>query len=288
MKFTRIILIIICFSCKQNKNSDPIILKELHYFEKAEKNDIKLGKPQNGEWLYHNKEKGQSFDQYKSSKFTQVNQNNFIIYLKPIGSFNALQINQLELTREYLEIFFQQKVVLLTQISDKFIPEKEKRIREDGNEQVLASYILNKVLKEKIPQNGIVLMAITEKDLFPKPEWNFVFGLASYKDKVGVTSIFRFQDKVKELTLRRLINVSSHEIGHMFSMKHCTNTKCTMNGSISLSETDLCPNRLCSNCQKKLFYNFRYNIRKRNKNLSYFFVKNNLKYDADLLMKDIN
>lgn len=37
-------------------------------------------------------------------------------------------------------------------------------------------------------------MGITEKDLFPKPEWNYVFGLASYEDGVGVTSIYRFAD----------------------------------------------------------------------------------------------
>jgi archaemetzincin len=34
-------------------------------------------------------------------------------------------------------------------------------------------------------------MAITEKDLYPKPDWNFVFGLASYTEQIGVTSMYR-------------------------------------------------------------------------------------------------
>lgn len=286
MKNCLFFLFVFLLSCKNKNDSDTIIARESAYFEKIEGNDVKLEKPQKGEWLYHNKEKGQTFDEYKKSKFTKIDSNNFIIYLKPIGKFNPLQTKQLELTREYLEIFFQQKVVLLNTISDGFIPEKERRKRVDGSEQLLASYFLKTVLKDKMPENGIVLMAITEKDLYPKPEWNFVFGLASYKERVGVTSVFRFTDKDKSLTLKRLINVASHEIGHMFSIRHCTNAKCTMNGSISLYETDLCPNRLCSECQKKLFFNFRYNNQKRLNQLLDFFQRNELNEDFKLQEKD--
>lgn len=288
MKFSYCILLILILSCKKIRNSDKIISEESEYFEKIESNDIKLGNPRQGNWLFHNKEKGQTFEQYKNSKFTQIDKNKFIIYLKPIGSFTDLQAKQLELTREYLEIFFQQKVVLLNTTSDNFIPQKEKRRRSDGSEQVLAGYLLNSYLKGKMPKDGIVLMAISEKDLFPKPEWNYVFGLASYSEKVGVTSIFRFQNKDKILTLRRLINVSSHEIGHMFSIKHCINAYCTMNGSISLDETDLCPNRLCSECQKKLFFNFRYNNKKRLGELTEYFRRNNLTRDFALMQQDKN
>ncbi|MGE8553939.1 MAG: hypothetical protein ACN6OB_08375 [Chryseobacterium jejuense] len=35
-------------------------------------------------------------------------------------------------------------------------------------------------------------MGITERDLFPRPDWNYVFGLASYENGVGVTSMYRF------------------------------------------------------------------------------------------------
>jgi archaemetzincin len=288
MKFCYFFLLIIVLSCRKSINSDPIISKESAYFERIETNDIKLGIPKQGEWLFHNKEKGQTFEQYKNSKFTKIDKNKFIIYLKPIGDFTNLQTKHLELTREYLEIFFQRKVILMKPISDNFIPQKEKRMRSDGSEQVLAGYLLNSYLKGKMPKDGVVLMAISEKDLFPKPEWNYVFGLASYSEKVGVTSIFRFQSKDKSLTLRRLINVASHEIGHMFSIKHCINAHCTMNGSISLDETDLCPNRLCSECQKKLFYNFRYDNKKRLDELAEYFKRNNLLKDNALMKLDDN
>ena len=73
-------------------------------------------------------------------------------------------------------------------------------------------------------------------DIYPKEEWNYVYGLASLFDKVGVFSFARydpdfwkdesqhrlFEDKPWDRILSRACKVMSHEIGHMFSLKHCT------------------------------------------------------------------
>jgi archaemetzincin len=143
-----------------------------------------------------------------------------------------------------------------------------------------------------MPKDGIALMAISAKDLYPKEDWNYVFGLASYIKRVGVSSIYRLQKAPLDTTnftlcLRRLINISSHEIGHMMSIYHCTFARCTMNGSNSLQETDLCPNRLCSECQMKLFPNFQYNNRKRLQQLVTFCRENDLQSDFNVLNHDL-
>jgi archaemetzincin len=135
-------------------------------------------------------------------------------------------------------------------------------------------------------------MAFTSKDLYPKDDWNYVFGLASYGKRVGVSSIYRLQDEILDSTnfsmcLKRLIKVSSHEIGHMFTISHCTFAKCVMNGSNSLYESDLSPNRLCSECQKKLFWNIRYNNKKRLADLCNFFSANNLTEDYQISYADL-
>jgi archaemetzincin len=251
--------------------------KKSGYFSAISENDIKLETPKEGEWLYEHKEKGQSFEEYKNSHPIRPTANKAVIYLMPIGDFTEPQQKILNLTREYVEIFFQQKTVLLKAVSDKTVPFRQ---REDGNIQLLAPYVLDSLLIGKTPDDGIALLAISAKDLYPKSDWNYVFGLASYVKRVGVSSIYRLQDT------RRLINVASHEIGHMMSLHHCTFAKCTMNGSNGLAETDAAPNRLCSACQQKLYWNFTYDNRKRLKELMDFCKENALEKDYDILKLD--
>jgi archaemetzincin len=284
MKLCVLPVLLLLSSCASE--TDPLMVKTRDYFEAIESNDIALHAPVEGEWLYHHHEKGQSFEAYKKASPPRPTDSGYIMYLKPIGHFTALQDSVLELTRAYVEVFFQQKTVLLPASSDEGIPDAHRRMPQEGFEQLSAPYVLDSMLKGKIPTNGIALMAITEKDLYPRPDWNFVFGLASYEERVGVSSIYRLQDESLDTgnfkkCLARLIKISSHEIGHMFSLHHCTNAKCVMNGSNHLGETDATPARPCSECQKKLLWNFRYDNRKRLGELVEFFRANGL--DDDLV-----
>lgn len=280
-------LLLLFNSCNLINRSEDI---DSEYFDRIAKNDIHLNQPVLGEWLYEHKESGQSLEQYKKSNPFKPKDSTYAIYLQPIGEFSSIHKSALELTRAYIEIFFQQKTILLPNLSDKNIPDSALRDRGDYY-QIFAPYILNKVLVSKTPKNGIALMAFTEKDLYPNNQWNFVFGLASYKDRIGVTSIYRLYEK-RDIDsnfnqyLRRLCQISSHEIGHMMSLKHCISAKCLMNGSNSLYETDNSPNRLCSSCQKKLFWNLRYDNEKRLKELINFSKTNKLELDEELLKLD--
>lgn len=297
-KITILILIILCACNKEkakeaSKEASKQIPEEASYFKDIKANDVKLPKPSYGDWLFSHPEDGQTFEQYYRSKHIVPTKEENIIYIKPIGNFNSLQKKQIQLVNEYLELFFQLKTKTLEPISNNIVPNSARRMSTEGHEQLLAGYLLNDILKEEKPENRIALMGLSELDLYPKPEWNYVFGLASYRDKVGVSSIYRFQDgeltaENFDLCLVRLLKTSSHEIGHMFGMHHCINANCVMNGTNSLSETDRSTIRLCSVCQRKLNSCIQYDNKKRLADLENFFKRNNLTEESDAMKKDIS
>jgi len=291
MKNLILALLLLSISCKQTKETDPVIAAQSDYFSHVKSNDMLLSAPIQGEWRSEHKERKQTFQNYKSANPNRSIQEKNVIYLQPIGEFSVLQLEALKLTQVYLSIFFQRKTVINPTISDDIMPKTARRVRNEHT-QLLAPYILDTLLMSKLPNDGIALMAITAKDLYPKEDWNYVFGLASYTKKVGVSSIYRLQNVILRSNnfnrcLERLINISSHEIGHMTGISHCVFAYCAMNGSNDLKETDASPNRLCSECQKKLFWNFRYDNNKRLKELITYFKANSLSRDYNLSMKDL-
>lgn len=266
---------------------------EADYFSLIRQNDQKLGEPVPGDWRLSYDEPSQSFLDYQKDKPKKAAAGKTVLYLLPIGSFTEKQNSILHSTREYLEIFFQLPTILLPAVSDSSIPDSSKRTREGNTVQLHTAYILEKMLKNKIPANGYALMAISEKDLYPGPSWNFVFGIASYAERIGVSSIARLQGNLAsssdyQLCLKRLSNVGAHEIGHMFSIHHCVGAACVMNGSNSLNETDRCPGRLCSACQQKLYWNTGYDNKKRLAELITWFKKNNFSEELAMAEKDFN
>ncbi|WP_312301849.1 archaemetzincin [Chryseobacterium sp.] len=279
------IVFIFFFSCQK---------KEKSYFETIAINDIKLSStPKPGSWRYSHDENFQKFEDFQKLEKIKPEPHKNIIYLQPIGQFNKLQQKQIELTKEYLKIYFQLETKVLPVLTNDIFPKNVKRTADEGQEQLLAGYVLDSILIKRKPKDAVVLMGITEKDLFPKPEWNYVFGLASYEDGVGVTSMYRFADS--QLTdsnfnesLLRLIKISSHEIGHMFGISHCLNANCVMNGTNSLTETDYHVARACSLCQRKLNSSIHYKHKKRLIELKNFFEKQHLNTELTLANQDLN
>lgn len=281
MKNVLLFLCLILFACNENTTNNSH-----SYFNKIAQNDIKLKPPKEGDWLYHHHEKGQSFYDYVAINPTKLNDSQNIIYLQGMGTFKAIDLQTIELAQQFLSIFFQTETKLLPTINDDIIP-KNKRRMNDGNEQIMSTYLLDPFLIQKKPKDAIAYMLFTEKDLYPSDDWNFVFGQASYPDRVGATSIFRLNPQNdNNLFLERVLKIASHEIGHMFTIAHCTNAHCLMNGANSMEETDISPLRLCSECQHKLSWNIQYDNNKRIKELLKFYVENNLKNAYQLCKKD--
>ncbi|WP_284462349.1 archaemetzincin [Chryseobacterium sp.] len=278
-----VILFIFFFSCQK---------KDKTYFETIAINDVKLSTPKSGSWRYNHDEKFQQFLDFQKSKKITPKPGKNTIYLQPIGEFNELQKKEIVLTKEYLRVYFQLDTKILPVLPNTIFPKSVKRVSKEGHEQVLAGYALDSILIKRKPKDAVVLMGITEKDLFPRPEWNYVFGLASYENGVGVTSIYRFAngnltDSNFNDSLVRLMKISSHEIGHMFGISHCLNANCVMNGTNSLTETDYHFARACSLCQMKLNSSIKYNNRKRLSELKIFFEKLHLNTELYLIQQDL-
>ena len=289
MKAVFILLPFVLLSCmwkEKSRLADDEIIREL------KQNDGQLKRPEKGDWLYHHKEPGQTFAQYKADRPVRPNEQQRKIYLLPLGKFTRPQEDLVRYTADYLQIFFGLETIVLKAVPDNIIHPSARRDRENGSEQLLAPYILDSILKKSIPADAITVMAVTEKDLYPKPSWGYVFGLASLKERVGVSSIYRYSKQPIDssnyaLPLGRLIKTSSHEIGHMFSVKHCTRAICVMNGSNSLGESDTRPNRLCTECLSKLHWNLGFDVRKRLVALDSFFLRHQLKRDYQITHRDL-
>lgn len=292
LAYPLISLLLLLFCSGSSPASAPALQSEHTYFEAIRANDVPLKKPRPGQWRYEHPEAAQNLAAYQQLRPLHPDSLTHTIYLQPIGRFSALQQKALAATQDYLRIFYQQPVVLLPTTNDETAVPSTARRRHEGHQQLLASYLVSQYLLPRLPATGLALMAISAKDLYPRADWSFVFGLASYSDRVGVTSIYRLQDQTLTADnyrrcLARLIAISSHEIGHVFSLRHCLHAQCVMNGTNSLPETDATPNRLCSECQTKLHWNFRYDTPRRLRELNAFFGQHQLRRDFLLANRDL-
>ena len=226
---------------------------------KLRKLDVKLEKPVAGQWLASHREPGQIYTQYFKSRPNVLTRQRSVLYTQPIGKLTDAEKKIVEATNEYLSVYFGCPVKPLPSIDLSEIPESARRTIAPGHEQLLTSYILQEVLVPKVPDDAFAILALTNRDLWPGEGWNFVFGYASLRDRVGVWSLHRFGDPAKneeafKKCLFRTIKLATHETGHMFSIQHCTNARCNMQGSNSLAESDTQPLHLCSQCQAKILF----------------------------------
>jgi archaemetzincin len=219
-----------------------------------------LGKPQPGDWLSVHPEPGQTYGRYVRQRPVKPDSRRRVIYVQPLGDFNRTQRRIINLTAEFLGIYFDLPVKIREEMPLKLIPEKARRTHPLwGDKQILTTYVLDELLQPRLPEDACVLIALTTSDLWPGEGWNFVFGQASLQDRVGVWSIYRNGDPTEgdeafRLCLRRTIKTASHETGHMFSMMHCTLYECNMCGSNHRAESDRRPLALCPHCLAKLCY----------------------------------
>lgn len=284
---TLLLLFLFFISCKE-ENPKPKEISLPNYTELSGL-DEKLPIPKDGDWLKEHKESEQTFEQYIATKPVTISDKRKVIYLQPIGIFSSMEEKMLKLTAEYTGYFFGLRTVLLELIAADHFPRDKKRTLFE-TEQLDASYIIQTILPDKIPSDGIVIMGLTASDLYPYPDWNYVFGLASYSKRTAVTSMFRFEDYDfrdgnYSLCLNRLIKTATHEIGHMFTLPHCVNAECLMNGANHLVELDGQRNALCSLCLAKLTWNLNFNTLKRMKKMISFCKKHQLDSDAVILQQ---
>ena len=284
-------LFISCFQEKQqntesNTDKKTFTLKD---FRQLNKLNTKLGKPKPGDWLYYKDESGQSYKEYINSNPVVPYDGHDKIYILPIGEFNDTETFVIKETALFMHLFFGLEVVIKENIPSSIIPESAQRYHFDTN-QFLTKYILKEVLYKNLPSDAVVYIAVTSNDLYPKDDWNFVFGQANIKKRVGVSSIFRLTYDDLDTTnyhlfLKRIAETTTHETCHMFSMLHCKDYKCMMNGSMHLEEADSKPLYLCPECLAKLIWCTDQDVLKRYDNLKSFFDKHKFSEEANFCDK---
>ncbi|MBR5711370.1 MAG: hypothetical protein IKX40_11480 [Thermoguttaceae bacterium] len=245
--------------------------------------------PQPGSWQFEQKEPGQTFSQYKAGRPVLATAKRKVIYVQILGRMSDSQKAVVSKTVEYLGVFYGLKTQTLPPLDSSVVPISARRIHPMGQRQFNATYICEKVLLPRCPEDAAAYIAFTAEDLFPDPEWNFCFGYALYKQRVGVWSLARNgnpddPDEVKTV-LRRTLRIASHEVGHMFSMRHCIAYKCNMNGVNSLEEADVTPLYLCPECLKKLNFATKVDYVARWRKLEKFYSENGLEEEALFMQK---
>lgn len=242
--------------------------------------------PQEGDWLAEHAERtpDQSFEDYVASQPNRPDAGRHTIYLLPICRTEELSASaslsgkagtfpSLKALEEAVTTFFQMPVRRLRpqpMESIKFRPTCTPSREDRGfGSQWNARDVLD-AIQERVPRDAFCVLAITMKDLYPRPEWNFVYGLAKLSQRVGVFSFVRHdpcagrrdRDPLQESQLLcRSMGTLLHEIGHMFGIKHCTWFNCLMRGNNGDGiEHQKAPLHLCPVCLRKLHWNIGFDI----------------------------
>ena len=246
-----------------------------------------LTAPEPGDWLAEHAESGQTFEQFLASPRNDVGDDRSTLYLQPIWAFEKDKGPPPEYLKTFAEIYFCLPVKINRTL---YPPEKKCSMRINPysyNLQANANRLLWYLMK-RVPAHAYCVLGITMTDLYPDPLWNFVFGYATYQERVGVFSFARYSTTFYDVSNRsdpkllflRSCKILAHETGHMFGMAHCTAYRCVMNGCNSIEENDKQPIHLCPVCLKKLQYATSFNIENRYRALAAFYRAAGFKSDA--------
>ncbi len=267
--------------------------KLLQAMEKLRHLHRPVPKPGPGDWLAQHKESGQTFRQYLLSKPVTPTGKRRTLYVQPLGDFTKTQRKIVDLTADFLGRYFQLPVKVAADMPLSVIPANARRVHPSwGVRQILSTYVLDDVLRPKLPDDATAYIAFTAHDLWPGEGWNFVFGQASLSHRVGVWSMARNgdpdeSDEAFRLCLSRTIKTAAHETGHMFSIQHCTSYLCCMCGSNSQDESDRQPLELCPECMAKVCFAAQCDPVARFRDLREFCEKQELNEAADFYRQSI-
>ena len=248
-----------------------------------------MPRPGPHDWLAAHRETGQSFEQFVQSRPNKPDGKRKIIYLLPLGDFPVDGAPPVELLREYASTYFAMEVRVLPRLSLGSAEITARRNPATDNRQILTTDVLT-VLKKQIPDDAFCLLGITMEDLYPEPSWNFVFGQASLRERVGVYSFARYDpafygrlrgDDHRKILLRRSCKVLAHETGHMFGLQHCIYYCCVFNGSNHLAESDARPMHECPVDVRKLQHSIGFDVIERYTALYRFYTKVGFDDEAD-------
>jgi len=205
--------------------------------------------PGPNDWLAFNPEPPQSVVSYAGSGPNIPRAPRDTIVIVALSELDGSKGADLQTLVQYARDFFGVDVRVLEGVTMEDL--EPGRRTHYGEPQVNAADILD-ALEERVPEDAYCVIALTTEDLYPSEDFNYVFGLARLKRRVGVFSFARYESSDRALAVKRALKVMTHEVGHMFGITHCTHYACNMNGSNHLEELDREPMHLCPVCLRKL------------------------------------
>jgi archaemetzincin len=108
-------------------------------------------------------------------------------------------------------------------------------------------------VKSCVSQNHEKVVGVIDADLFV-PVLTYVFGEAEQGGRCAVVSLYRLKTTPNgshsplPLILERLAKVAIHELGHLYNLVHCMDSKCLMHFSGNLQDLDKVPLYFCRYC----------------------------------------
>jgi len=252
-----------------------------------------MPKPGDLDWLANHEEHGQTFAQFVQAQPHRPDSRRKKLYLQPLGSFPESAGVSLAELRRFTSAFFMMDVALLPPLDLSRNHITTRQAPQTHNLQMLTGDILN-LLYRRLPDDAFALLGITMTDLYPAPDWNYVFGQASLRARVGVYSFARYDPKFygeapgpasRQLLLRRSCKILAHEASHMFGIEHCIWFRCTMNGCNHLEELDAAPLHLCPVDLRKLQWSIGFDVLERYRRLRDFYAQAGLNDESAWMEK---
>jgi len=170
-----------------------------------------------------------------------------MIALVPVDGIDTKVLNFL---KDSLKVRFEREIIIDSGVNPPTHAYNPKRSQYYATP--IVKFISNSVKGyEKV-------LGVIDFDLWV-PGLNFIFGEAEgIGGRVGIISLTRLRQEFyglppdTNLFYERALKEAVHELGHLYGLMHCENSKCVMHFSNSLRDTDYKDSHFCSECMEKL------------------------------------
>lgn len=96
------------------------------------------------------------------------------------------------------------------------------------------------------------VLIITDIDIY-YADLDYVFGFTDLERGISIVSLARLKKNASwDKMIERVVKTLSHEVGHLFGLRHCRNRRCAMFLSFGIKDTDYKDKRFCDDCSKRL------------------------------------
>jgi archaemetzincin len=169
--------------------------------------------------------------------------NQHSVAIVPIGSFGLELIEAISAEVERIFGFQSEVMPILQDLSFAY----------DANRKQFHSTPILEQLAARIPPEFTRVLAIVNVDLFI-PILTHVYGEAQLGGKACIVSTFRLNGghaniNLPEPYLGRIVKEATHELGHTFQLRHCSDHTCLMHYCRNERDVDRKSDQLCRYCQ---------------------------------------